>query len=166
MVLTFCAVWAILTGYTELILKSVIPRFTNADSVLCWCAGGYLDHTSGTLLNFKENRNLQTIWWKIFVWKSKVNQLDLQQSDRTVCLIEWAVMLTDNQNLVIWPQRQRFNNKYSSVWIKKTPLCIFNVNVCLHAVKYEWSLSHLRVNVRGMRSDSLRLCVHAKNEQF
>lgn len=40
-VLTFTAFWAILAGFTK-IIWFVIPRFTNADSVLCWCAGGIL----------------------------------------------------------------------------------------------------------------------------
>lgn len=70
MVLTFCAVWAILTGYTELILKSVIPRFTNADSVLCWCAGGVLYFMScKTMTVWVLHSDLKVILVQLYKWQ-------------------------------------------------------------------------------------------------
>lgn len=70
MVLTFCAVWAFMTGCTETIMSFVKPRFTNADSVLCWCAGGILYFMSCKTMTVRVlHSDLKVILVQLYKWQ-------------------------------------------------------------------------------------------------
>jgi len=68
-VLTFCAVWAIVTGYTETI-PFVKPRFTIADSVLCWFAGGTLYFMSCKTMTVRVlHSDIKIILVQLYKWQ-------------------------------------------------------------------------------------------------